>query len=223
MVRSINLLRNIGRFDNLNSGAQLTFSKLTVIYAENARGKSTIAAIMRSMSSGRPELINERTRLGAAHTPHVVIDTGTNSPAVFQNGNWNRIVPEIVVFDDAFVAENVCSGIEVGTTHRQNLHELIVGAQGIALARSLQAEVDRIEAHIRDLREKENAIPAASRGALTVDQFCSLQSLDGLPCLIEDAEKRLAADYGWTADITDDEILKRLLALNLEQSKSCIN
>jgi wobble nucleotide-excising tRNase len=193
VVRSINLLRNIGRFDNVNAGAQLGFSKLTVIYAENARGKSTLAAILRSLATGRPELINERSRLGAAHPPHIVIDTGVAPPAIFHGGNWTRIIPEIVVFDDAFVAENVCSGIEVGTTHRQNLHELIVGAQGIALACALQVEVDRIEVHNRDLREKENAIPVDKRGELTVDQFCALARLDDLPRLIEDAEKRLAA------------------------------
>jgi hypothetical protein len=38
---------------------------------------------------------------------------------VIQNGNWSRTAPEIVIFDDDFVAENVCSGIEVGATHRQ--------------------------------------------------------------------------------------------------------
>lgn len=56
MVRSIILLQNVGRFDNVNAGAQIAFSKLTVIYAENARGKSTLAAILRSLESV-PELM----------------------------------------------------------------------------------------------------------------------------------------------------------------------
>lgn len=193
MVRSINLLRNVGRFDNVNTGAQIAFSKLAVIYAENARGKSTLAAIFRSLATGKVELVNERARLGAAHPPHIVIDLGVAPPAMFQAGNWNRTIPDIVVFDDAFVADNVCAGIEVGTTQRQNLHELIVGAQGIALARAVQTEVDLIEVHNRDLREKENAIPAARRGQLNVDQFCALQPVNDLPRLIEEAEKRLAA------------------------------
>lgn len=41
MVQSFDLLRNVGKFDNVASGAQLTLSRLTVIYAENARGKTT--------------------------------------------------------------------------------------------------------------------------------------------------------------------------------------
>lgn len=193
MVRTFNLLRNVGKFDNVAAGAQLPFSRLTVIYAENARGKTTLAAILRSLASGRAELVAERARLGAQHPPHVVVDTGTSSLAIFQNGAWNRLAPEIVVFDDHFVAENVCSGIEVGATHRQNLHELIVGAQGIALALRLQAEVDRIEVHNRDLRDRENAIPAEARGGLSVDAFCALAEVADLPRLIEEAERRLAA------------------------------
>ena len=145
MVRTFNLLRNVGKFDNVAAGAQLPLSRLTVIHAENARGKTTLAAILRSLASGRAEFVAERARLGAQHPPHVVVDTGAGAPAVFQNGNWSRTAPEIVIFDDDFVAENVCSGIEVGATHRQNLHELIVGARGIALTRALQEEINGIE------------------------------------------------------------------------------
>lgn len=193
MVTSINLLKNIGRFENFTNTTHLSFSPLTVIYAENARGKSTLSAIMRSLSLNDPKLINERARLGSIASPHIVIETNVTPPAIFQNGTWNRATPEIVVFDDTFVANNVCSGIEVGTTHRQNLHELIVGAQGIALARTLQNEVDRIEIHNRDLREKESAIPVEKRGRLSAEQFCALSRVDGLPRLIGEAEKRLAA------------------------------
>lgn len=193
MVQSINLLRNVGRFDNVSAGAQLGFTRLTVLYAENARGKSTLAAIMRSLATGAADLVTERTRLGAGQIPHIVIDVGVAPPIVFQNGAWSRTVPELVVFDDAFIAANVCSGIEVGATHRQNLHELIVGAQGIALARSFQDEVDRVERHNRDLREREQAIPADRRGRLTVDQFVALVPIENLPKLIDEAEKRLAA------------------------------
>ena len=192
MLRSLNLLRNVGKFDSV-TGAQLPFSRLTVIYAENARGKTTLAAILRSLASGRAELIAERARLGAQHPPHIAVDVGTGPAAIFQNGAWSRTAPEIAVFDDAFVAENVCSGIEVGSTHRQNLHELIVGAQGIAFARALDAEVEQVEVHNRALREREAAIPAQIRGHLSVEAFCALEMVAELPRLIEEAERRLAA------------------------------
>ncbi len=72
-------------------------------------------------------------------------------------------MPEIAIFDDAFVAANVCSGVEIAAGHRQNLHELILGAQGVALNAALQAHVVRIEEHNRALALKEvNAIPGGS-------------------------------------------------------------
>lgn len=193
MISSFNLLRNVGRFDNVATGAQLPFSRVTVIYAENARGKTTLAAILRSVRSGRAELVLERARLGAQYPPHLVVGNSAGAPAVFQNGAWDQTFPDIAIFDDTFVAENVCSGIEVGPTQRQNLHELIVGAQGVALAQALQVQVDQVEIHNRALREREAAIPAHVRGSLSVDAFCALEMLPDLPRLIEEAERRVAA------------------------------
>ena len=193
MVRSLNLIRNVGRFDSVTAGAALPFSRVTVVYAENGRGKTTLAAILRSLSSGQGGPILERRRLGAQHPPHVVVDLDGGAPAMFQNGAWSRTAPNVVIFDDNFVAANVCSGIEVAASHRQNLHELIIGAQGVALNAALQAEVDKIEVHNRDLRDKENAIPAHRRGAMDVDAFCALALPPNLAREIEEAERRLAA------------------------------
>jgi len=193
MVRSFRLLQNVGKFDNVAAGAQLPFGRVGVIYAENARGKTTLATIIRSLATGRADLITERARLGAEHPPHVIVELTAGPPAIFRDGAWSHTAPDLVVFDDNFVAENVCSGIEVGTAHRQNLHELIVGSQGIALARAHQAEIDTIEVHNRELRGREAAIPAQVMGGLAIDAFCALSLPADLPKQIEDAERRLAA------------------------------
>ncbi|MGX7742327.1 AAA family ATPase [Rhodopseudomonas parapalustris] len=192
MLERISLLRNVGQFDSVNSGAQIPLSKQTFIYAENGRGKTTIAAILRSLSEGAAQLINERQRLGAQHPPHVVL-TINGAPTVFQQGAWPAPLPSIAVFDDAFVAANVCSGIEIEAAHRQNLHELILGAQGVALNTALQRHVAAIEEHNRQLRLKQEAIPAAVRGALTVDAFCALAADANVDQKIQEAERNLAA------------------------------
>lgn len=193
MVQAIQLLRNIGQFDSVNAGAQIPFAKLTVVYGENGRGKTTLTAILRSLATGAAAPISDRHRLGAANPPHVVIGLAAGVPAVFQNGAWSRTEPNVAVFDDEFVAQNVCSGIEVIPGNRQNLHELIVGSQGVALNAAVQTHVDRIEQHNRDLRAKADAIPAARRGGLDADAFCALQSIPDLDRELADAEKRLAA------------------------------
>jgi wobble nucleotide-excising tRNase len=43
----ISLLRNVGQFDSVNAGAQIPLSRFSLIYAENGRGKTTLAAILR--------------------------------------------------------------------------------------------------------------------------------------------------------------------------------
>jgi wobble nucleotide-excising tRNase len=193
LVRALSLLQNVGKFDNVNSGAALPFAKLTVIYAENARGKSTLAAVLRSLASNSPDLITERRRIGSQHPPHVVIDLDGGAPAVFQNAAWSRIQPDIAVFDDVFVAENVCSGIEVENRHRQKLHELVIGAPGVALNRTLKTHVDQIEVHNRQLRERADAIPARVRNGLEVDDFCALAPVQELAKELENADRRVTA------------------------------
>jgi len=193
MVAAISLLRNVGRFENVSAGAALPFAKVTVVYAENARGKTTLSAILRSLGSGNASLVMERRRLGAAHPPHIVINLGARGNAVFQNGAWTQTAPELAIFDDNFVSDNVFSGVEVSPAHRQNLHELIVGAQGVVLNAQVQKHVAAVEEHNRDLKTRGDAIPAQKRGKFEVEDFCLLKPVPDIAAKIEDAERRLAA------------------------------
>lgn len=191
-VERFQLLRNVGQFDSVNAGAQLALTPLTLIYAENGRGKTTLAAIMRSISTGDATVIQNRHRLGAANPPHIVLTVG-GAQIVYQNGAWQQPLPPVAVFDDDFVAANVCSGIEIDPSHRQNLHELILGAQGVALNAELQRRVADIEQHNRELRTKEAAIPVAQRAGLTVDAFCALPADNDIDPRVQEAERNLAA------------------------------
>lgn len=194
MINQLQLIRNVGRFDSVNAAANIALGHLTLIYAENGRGKTTLAAILRSLATGDAIPIVERRRLAAQHPPHVIIGCAGGPPAaMFQNGSWNRNLANMVVFDDVFIDQNVYSGLVVGGDHRQNLHELILGAQGVALNQQLQNLVAQVEVHNRTLRQRESAIPAAERGALTVDQFCALQANPNVATEIEAAERNLAA------------------------------
>lgn len=192
MIEHIQLLRNVGQFDNLSPPAQTALTPFTLIYGENARGKTTLAAVLRSLATGNPQLVLERHRLGAQHPPHVVF-RHAGGAAVFQNGVWSHPLPDVVIFDDAFVSANVCSGIELQTAHRQNLHELILGAQGVALSTTLQGHVARIEEHNVALRQLAEAIPAGALGPYKVDAFCDLEQDAEIDQKIQEAQRRLAA------------------------------
>jgi wobble nucleotide-excising tRNase len=193
LVERIQLLRNVGKFDSVNAGGQLPFSKITLIFAENGRGKTTLAAILRSLGDGNPVHITERKRLTATRDPHIVVNIAGGASCVFQNATWSATLPEIAIFDDAFVAQNVCSGIDIESGHRQNLHELILGAQGVSLNATVQAHAAKIEEHNREIRAREGAIPAAARGRLSVDDFCALKDVLSITDAIAEATRALSA------------------------------
>ncbi|RID90222.1 hypothetical protein D2N39_18665 [Gemmobacter lutimaris] len=194
MIERIQLIRNIGQFDSVSPPPQTALTPFSLIYGENGRGKTTIAAILRSLATNDPGLVTDRHRLGAQHPPHIVIGRA-GGQCVFQNGAWTQPLPQVSIFDDAFVSANVCSGIELQTAHRQNLHELILGAQGVALSVALQGHVTRIEEHNTRLRELADAIPANARGPYKVDTYCSLERDPTIDAKIQDAERRLAAAH----------------------------
>ena len=107
VVNRINLLRNIGQFDSVSPPPAAALAPLTLIYAENGRGKTTVSNIFRSLATNNPQLILDRHRLGAENTPHVVLVVDGQN-IVFENGVWTRDVPAVSVFDDDFVSKNVC-------------------------------------------------------------------------------------------------------------------
>lgn len=192
MIERIQLLQNVGQFDNVSPAPQTALTPFSLVYGENGRGKTTIAAILRSLATNDPNLVTDRHRLGAQHSPRVVIGHA-GGQCVFQNGAWTQPLPQVAIFDDAFVATNVCSGIELQATHRQSLHELILGAQGVALNDTLQGHVARIEEHNIRLRELADAIPANARGPYKVDTYIGLEQEPAIEAKIQDAERRLAA------------------------------
>lgn len=194
MINRIQLLRNIGLFDSVTAAANITLACLTLVYAENGRGKTTLAAILRSLATGDPIPIAERRRLAAQHPPHVVLDCdGAPAATMFQNNAWNRTLSNLTVFDDVFVDQNVYSGLVVEAGHRQKLHELILGAQAVALNQQLQQLIRRIEEHNAALRERSAAIPTTERAGLSVDDFCALPAHPEIDAKIEATERNLAA------------------------------
>ncbi len=193
MLKHIRLIQGIGQFDHAIA-ASIELSPLTLVYAENARGKTTLVSIFRSLQSGDPLPIRERRRLGGTRSPQVALTfTDEANAIVFQNGQWSSSKPGILVFDEQFINDNVYSGMVVQSPQREGLHGLIVGARGVALLRSLKTEVDAIEQHNQKLRTLANAIPQRALKGLTVDQFCDLAPVDNIEARIEEARKAVSA------------------------------
>ncbi len=211
MIKRIKLLRNIGSFLSDSSIGSNDLKKLVLIHAENGRGKTTLAAIFRSLATGNPDLILERRRLGIDLPPHVVFaHDDFQSDLQFRDGTWTDRVPNLRIFDDAFVNENVYSGLDVDSQHRQNLHELILGEEGVSLNREHQTLVDQVEEHNRVLRRRAESIPVSSLHGLDVDVFCALPQIPDIDAKITAAERTLAAAQ------SQDEIERLHIFQNLQ-------
>ena len=57
MLQRVISIKNIGRFRNCAAVGDVTFRRFTLIFSENGRGKATLCAILRSLSTNMPSLI----------------------------------------------------------------------------------------------------------------------------------------------------------------------
>lgn len=194
MIKSFKLLRDLGQFENGVLGGPITLDRLTLCHARNGRGKTTLATVLRSLANSDPDQLLERRRVNSVNKPQVVIQTkSTHGTVHFTDEKWNGEHPNVVVFDEEFIDQNVFSGLTVSPQHRQNLHDVILGREGVKLKKRLDEHVDQIEDCNSELRSKEAEIKAQIPGQLTVDEICALSRDPLIDEKIDSTEKLLQA------------------------------
>jgi len=188
MLDHFKYINNVGRFESVSLKETLPLGLLTLLFSENGRGKTTLCSILRSLTAGDATPILERKRLSAKGDPHAVI-TVDGADVSFNGTAWTAAGPRILIFDDQFVDANIYSGLAVTASHRQNVHELVIGEQGVLLNRQVQD----LTAAISDLQDKvkdsEKALPSTMLGGLSIDEFCALALPDDLEPKLENARK----------------------------------
>lgn len=100
MLERIHQIIGMGLFKDTRP-AGMTFKKMTLIYADNGRGKSTLASIMRSYTENQPEIVLNRKTIGENLSPHVSMQFSNGNRADFSNGQWNS------KFSDAHVLTSI--------------------------------------------------------------------------------------------------------------------
>ena len=94
MLRKIISIRNVGRFAIYQYQGDVELRKLNIIYADNGQGKTTLAAILRSLKLGDGSLIEGRRTLGTSGEPRVELLLD-NSIVSFQNGKWDTDIMDL--------------------------------------------------------------------------------------------------------------------------------
>ena len=155
MLTKIIKIRNVGLLSNATVDGVVDMSRVTLIYGENGRGKSTLASILRSCSLGDGQRIIAQQTIDSTALPEIdflVNDDKSNLSAEYVNGAWTGTQPEIAVFDSEFCDDNVYSGFEVRSDQRQSLLNFALGDQTV----QLKHKMDKITNDISDQTKRRS-------------------------------------------------------------------
>jgi len=198
VIEKIIKLSGIGILHEPLPDGAIELRKLTAIYADNGRGKSTFACICRSLAENDPKSLLARNTIQGEHEPTVDLLIRSRNYR-FENGNWDNANPAILVFDSEFVDRNVCSGNRLEPEHRENLLEFALGERGVTLKNEIDQITEKIEGLNRELREKSGEITTYTERVYTVDEFVKLPPDPELDRKIAETEKKLS--YAQNADV----------------------
>lgn len=194
MLKKIIHIKNLGLFKDASCTSP-PFDKATLIYAENGRGKSTLASILRSCATGNTASISFRQSLDSHDAPQVnlLFSKGTsNTSAKFDKNTWSNRYPDILVFDAEFVDKNVYSGTTVNTNHRQGLLEFALGEDAVQLKQKVDTEAQKASEKAKEIKNIEQSLQRY-RNEMSLKEFAELQLIVDVDQEINSLQKRLDA------------------------------
>lgn len=191
MIEKIISIKNVGRFRNCNPSGNVTFKKVTLMFGENGRGKTTLCAILRSLQTGKPEYVLERKTLGASDSASALIRLGGSNYTYGSNG-WSGTYSDIVIFDSVFINENVHAGDCVDHEQKKGLYRVIVGPRGVQLARQIEELDGQIRRANIDIKEKKEAASRTLPTELTIERYLALEPIEDIDEKIEQTKAEIS-------------------------------
>lgn len=191
MLERIEEIQGIGLLHDAN-GKPFKWQKATVLYADNGRGKSTLATILRSVGAGDPVAIVERKTIDGTLPPKVILQFGSGHKVTFTANKWSESRPEFLVFDADFVEKNVHSGGAVNTGHRKNLLQFALGEKAVT-ARLAEEKATTDARNAGDEVQKVIAQLSGHHEGMVLAEFEKLSDVPDADKQIEDLEKRVVA------------------------------
>ncbi|MFS2047943.1 AAA family ATPase [Variovorax sp. Varisp41] len=193
MLDKIICLDNVGVFQQGIPKA-VDLGKVTLVYAENGRGKSTLAAVLSSLGSGDTvPVVARHTFGGGAQKAHIRGTSAGRSMNAILNGTiWSATCPEILVFDQHFIERNVHAGSEVSTSHHEALLEFALGDAAV----TKKLEVDEASDDQTNATRRRTAAEEKLRGfmgKMPYGTFEKLVQFDNVDERILAVEQRIAA------------------------------
>jgi wobble nucleotide-excising tRNase len=211
MIDKIIKIKGIGLLHDAVTRAK-KFSKITILYGENARGKTTLATIFSSLAKNDPSIISGRETLDGTEAPEVEFRIN-NTNHIYQNGNWNQGSSNIVIFDSSFVDSNVYSGFEVSSDQRRSLLVFTLGEEGGALKNDVDKLTEGISRITSEIRNRSDEI----------ERVCSPLALEDYLDLPEDKnidERIQQLNAMYQSVLRADEICNNPLLLQIKLAQA---
>jgi wobble nucleotide-excising tRNase len=191
MIEKIIKIENVGKFRAFNAQRDVTLKKVTVLFGENAIGKSTITSILWSLKENKPEIVIGRKTIDTVGQIRIDIKIGSAIHS-FNSSSWNSFYENIEIFDKKFIRENLYADFYVDSNHKQQFIELALGAESVSVSNRIK-EIDilvrDLNPRIRDL--KEGIIRSSELQEYEFDNFLVLEELDDIDTKIEEQAQKI--------------------------------
>lgn len=190
MLERINEIQGVGLLHDA-SGKQWKCNKATFIYADNGRGKSTLATIFRSLSTNDERLLVTRKTIDGINPIKIDLQFGSGHKVKFEDGKWSERRGELLVFDADFVETNVHSGGFVNTDHRKNLLEFALGEAAVAARKGVEDTTNQAGNELENIKNIKVRLSELQQG-LTLAEFKGLSFINDVELKIDEVQKKIA-------------------------------
>lgn len=191
MLERISYIRGVGLLHDVNA-AKFKLKKANFIYADNGRGKSTLASIFRSYSQSNPALIINRKTLGSTDEQKVELHFSNGNKAVFDKTEWDSKHTEMLVFDLDFVEQNVYSGGQVTPGQRQSLLNFAIGNSAVTAQREFDTAINALSVTSKKIKALTDQLSGIHSGQ-TLSNFINLKKIDNIDDVIKATNLRIVA------------------------------
>ncbi|WP_062397218.1 AAA family ATPase [Methanogenium cariaci] len=189
MIERINNIETVGLYHRAK-GSSFGFKKANLIYADNCRGKSTLASIFESCSTGDPSIITSRKTLGSENEQYVDIQFDCGHKVTFDGAQWSEKRQEILVFDADFVERNVYSGGQITPDQRQNLLQFAIGDRAVTTQNEYNLSLENLQNIKINIGSLEDQLNGHHIG-LSLREFDEIEFIEEPDKKIEQLRSRL--------------------------------
>ncbi len=192
MLEKIIRIDNVGVF-KAGVPTAVTLKNVTVVYADNARGKSTLSAVLRACGAGDVQSLQARKTIGATGNQSIQLrfqNAGSGTNVSFDGNAWSASVDNLHVFNQDFVERNVYAGAAVTPEQRASMLELALGADAVVQREEFQKQSEAQRGATQRVTATETALRGYHRGS-TLAAFLALTPVSDGPQQIAELDRQL--------------------------------